>query len=273
MSYDQMVAAANRYAVDVVEGRILACRWVKLACQRHIDDLKRAEKDNYLYRFDADQAAEICYFASKQPHVKGQWALRGLKIALEPWQLFRFACVFGWVHKETGELRFREAYSELPRKSGKTTECDVIAAYASSSSIAREQPLSMNVVDEHCVRSIKICHADQASSIYRCENHLDWTVTSAGLSATTSNHEKRRDVELVLEGIIPNERLFGIIYSIDSDDDWKNADCLEKANPNYGVSVSIDYLKYQHQKAMSDPLKAESFQAKHLGVWGYRRKA
>lgn len=37
------VNAANQYARDVVNGKILACRLTMLACQRHLDDLERAK--------------------------------------------------------------------------------------------------------------------------------------------------------------------------------------------------------------------------------------
>ena len=34
------VNAANQYARDVVRGKIQVCRYVVLACQRHLDDLE-----------------------------------------------------------------------------------------------------------------------------------------------------------------------------------------------------------------------------------------
>ncbi|EFQ42163.1 terminase [Pseudomonas aeruginosa 39016] len=38
----------------------------------------------------------------------------------EPWQVFIEANIFGWVKKDTGKRRFREAYEEIPRKNGKS---------------------------------------------------------------------------------------------------------------------------------------------------------
>jgi phage terminase large subunit-like protein len=35
---------AEQYARDVISGKIVACRWVKLACERHVHDLKHAHK-------------------------------------------------------------------------------------------------------------------------------------------------------------------------------------------------------------------------------------
>ena len=35
------VNVANKYARDIIDGKIVACRAIRLACQRHFDDLKK----------------------------------------------------------------------------------------------------------------------------------------------------------------------------------------------------------------------------------------
>jgi len=115
------VKTAERYARDVLSGKILACKWVKAACQRQIDDLERSKTDkSWPYRFDADKAEQRCAFVELLPHVKGaQWA--GMHIVLEPWQCFCLCCVYGWVHRKTGMRRFRTAYLDVGRKNAKTS--------------------------------------------------------------------------------------------------------------------------------------------------------
>ena len=114
------VNAANRYARDVVAGKIDVCRYVQLACKRHLNDMKASKKKAYSYEFDRDKAEDVCVYAEKFDHVKGQWAARGEKFILEPWQCFILAAVFGWVNKSTGLRRFRKVYKEVPRKNGKS---------------------------------------------------------------------------------------------------------------------------------------------------------
>ncbi|MCJ8337583.1 MAG: terminase large subunit [Pseudomonadales bacterium] len=114
------VNAANKYARDVVAGKVIACRYVVLVCQRHLDDLDRSKSKDYPYKFSRDHAERVCRFIEKLPHTKGKWASQNLKLKLEPWQCFQFACVFGWRRKKDGFRRFREAYSEIPRKNGKS---------------------------------------------------------------------------------------------------------------------------------------------------------
>src|SRR5689334_14591663 len=44
-------ALAHQYAVDVVTGRIVACKYVRQACQRHLDDLEKSKLPDYPYEF------------------------------------------------------------------------------------------------------------------------------------------------------------------------------------------------------------------------------
>lgn len=114
------VAAALKYAQDIVAGKIDACRFVKLACQRQLDDLAREPDPAWPYRFDPDKAERICKFVELLPHTKGKWAHRRERIRLEPWQCFILTTVFGWVRKKDALRRFREADVEVPRKNGKS---------------------------------------------------------------------------------------------------------------------------------------------------------
>lgn len=105
------------YAEDVVAGKIVVGKYVRLACQRFLDDRARTDWD-YEYRPEfADRAVR---FMELLPHTKGRWASRGELLVLEPWQCFVECNLFGWVEKETLLRRFRESYEEEPRKNGKS---------------------------------------------------------------------------------------------------------------------------------------------------------
>lgn len=111
-----------QYARDVVEGRVVACKWVRRACERHLRDRERAQSDpSYPWEFDAAKADRPCAFVELLPHIKGKWARERRKITLEPWQVFIVTCVFGWVHRVTRLRRFVEAYIEVARKNAKST--------------------------------------------------------------------------------------------------------------------------------------------------------
>ncbi|AIY65189.1 terminase large subunit [Pseudoalteromonas piratica] len=120
MSSYPNVNAANKYARDIVAGKIPASQLTVLACKRHLEDLKKQTDKIYPYRFDKDKAERVCRFVQKLPHTKGEWLRRRLKITLEPWQLFFFAVGYGWVRKKDNTRRFRELYLKVPRKNGKS---------------------------------------------------------------------------------------------------------------------------------------------------------
>ena len=114
------VDQANKFARDIIAGRIPACRWVKLACQRHLTDLAASRTRGYAYKFDAAEAEKKLRIIELLPHTKGEWGFKRQLITLEPWQKFGLACTFGWKHKKTGYRRFRESYWEVCRKNGKS---------------------------------------------------------------------------------------------------------------------------------------------------------
>ena len=123
------VARATAYARRVVSGKIPACRYVKLACQRHLDGLKQQPQKSYPYRLDTRKAEKVCKFVELLPHVKGKWARDHEKLRLEPWQCFLLVNVFGWVRKRDGLRRFRLVYVEVPRKNAKSTTTAAVGHY------------------------------------------------------------------------------------------------------------------------------------------------
>jgi phage terminase large subunit-like protein len=118
----------DAYAAAVVDGRILAGKYHRLACVRHQRDRRREGSRGFPYVLELERAERFFRFAGLLRHYKGQWA--GTPIALERHQQFRLGSVFGWVHRETGLRRFRTAYNELPRKQGKTLEAGIVLLYA-----------------------------------------------------------------------------------------------------------------------------------------------
>lgn len=131
-------AIATQYARDVVDGRILACKWVRLACLRHLKDLQRdAEGWRYTWNPELETlegkkfrpADKICMFVELLPHIKGDWAAKSERIRLEAWQVFVLASIFGWIDRDTKRRRFRVADLFVPRKNAKSTLAAGIGLY------------------------------------------------------------------------------------------------------------------------------------------------
>ncbi len=92
-------------------------------------------------------------------------------------------------------------------------------------------------------------------------------LTTAGVNTSYPCFDKRQQVLDVLSGAKINEELFGVVYTIDKDDDWTDFKVWKKANPNYGVSVFPDFLKKQHRDAIQNSRKQNILKCKHLNIW------
>jgi phage terminase large subunit-like protein len=124
------VFAAEAYARDVVKGKIPNCQWVKAACKRHLDDLKRAKKDKaWGYHFSPDAAEKVCRFVELMPLTKGKWAAKRENFVLQPWQCFKTVVLFGWLRNDNNKRRFRRAFLLIPRKNGKSEWAGAIGNY------------------------------------------------------------------------------------------------------------------------------------------------
>ena len=101
------------YVTGIMDGSRPSCRYIRLACQRWLDDLKRAD----LY-FDSAVYLKICRFSRQFKHYKGP--LAGRFFEPEDWQLFVFANIIGLKRVESGRRKYRLGDLYLPRKNGKT---------------------------------------------------------------------------------------------------------------------------------------------------------
>ena len=125
------------YARNVLAGRILAARWVKLACQRHLDDLKRKD---LAWVLDVCRDCRTAKTAGRPtfsqanpcPH-SALYAIgffrdvlrlsggdfEGKPFILESWKAFIVGSLFGW-HLLDGRRRFQTSYVEVAKGSGKS---------------------------------------------------------------------------------------------------------------------------------------------------------
>src|SRR3972149_487026 len=321
MATKDYIAEARRYEADVRAGRIPACKWVRLACERNHHDLARAAAKDpaFPYRFDLDAATRICRTAEMFPHIKGPkakvvgrdeehrpiWAT----IVLEPWQCWLLSTIFGWLQLD-GLRRFRVAFPLVPRKNAKSTLAAIVVLFmltadgesgaeCYSAATTRDQA---KVVAEICwemaqrspafreyfgvklgsktTRTLSVPETASKFGPLSADAHtldalnvslavidelpahktrgvwdvldtatgarlqpLLFPITTAGVDIGGICYEKLTYLEKVLEGTLADEQFFGIYYTIDEGDDWRDEVSQRKANPNYGISVNPSDLK------------------------------
>lgn len=338
---------AGQYVQDVLEGRRPACKFERLACERHIRDIERsaAGDESFPYVFNPElqlpsadpakpgklyrPAQRVCQFVELMPHIKGDWAGRGESIRLEPWQCFVLCSIFGWVHRETGKRRFRKADLFVPRKNAKSTIAAGVGLYmlgadnefgaevysgATSKDQAHEvfrparlmaqasadfrarfgvmvnvsnlvvldtnskfEPLigkpgdgaspSCAIVDEYHEHPTSELYDTMATGMGARSQPLLLVITTAGSNVGGPCYTHQVELQKILEGLITDDRRFGIIYGLDVGDDWTDPDALLKANPNLGVSIDAESLLADQLEAKRDPRKAAVFRTKRLNVW------
>lgn len=317
---------AEKYAEDVVSGQIIACKYVKLACKRHLDDLKRPD---WAYRFDDWHAADICDFIEKLPHIEGVWDEPTIR--LEPAQIFILAVVFGWRRVLDGGRRFSDVYIEMARKGAKSTLTAGVALYClccegepgpqivigattgeqagkvfkpAKAMVDKTPDLREAFGLQAFVRSITCAenggfiqpinakgstqdgwnphmavldelHAHRDRSLYDVvksafgarKNPLLWVITTAGFNTNGVCYEQRTYVTKVLEGAFEAEHYFGIIFTLDENDDPFDPVNWPKANPMLGVTPTLDSMVRYAADAKASPASEGEFKTKRLNVW------
>lgn len=320
---------ARQYAADVLGGKIPACKWVKLAADRQLADLKTYAGSWSPYVFDENEANRVCKFIELLTHTKGE--LAGTRIHLEPWQVFILTTVFGWLRRADGGRRYRRAYVEVSRGNGKSTLCSGIGLYClladreggaevysfattrdqakivfgdakvmAERNAALRQKFGLQVLanalyvpqtnstfqaksaegstldglNTH-LAIIDELHAHKTRAVYdvvetstgKRKNSLMFVITTAGFDTSGICYEVRTMVTKVLEKSVVDETQFGIIYGLDEGDDWTTVEALEKANPNWGISVRPEIITSLMKKAIALPSAVNNFKTKHLNIW------
>lgn len=92
-------------------------------------------------------------------------------------------------------------------------------------------------------------------------------ITTAGYDRQSLCWELHEYTQKVLEGSIQDDSFFGLIYSIDEDDDPFDESSWRKANPNWGISVKADDMRRLARKAQEIPSAVNAFLRLRLNVW------
>jgi phage terminase large subunit-like protein len=99
------------------------------------------------------------------------------------------------------------------------------------------------------------------------EQSLLWIITTAGSDRSGICYERRTHITKVLDRVIEDETTFGVIYTIDDDDDPMEPSSWAKANPNWLTSVLRDDMEAAARKAAAMPSALNNFLTKRLNVW------
>ncbi|WP_129648467.1 terminase large subunit [Bacteroides salyersiae] len=111
-----------QYIEDVLNNKVIACKSIKLACNRFLSFL---EKDEYY--FDDAAVQRVINFISLIRHYLGKH--NGKPFILQPWQTLIIASVYGFRHKKDDTRVCRNAFILMARKNGKSALCAALSLY------------------------------------------------------------------------------------------------------------------------------------------------
>ena len=123
------------------------------------------------------------------------------------------------------------------------------------------------IIDELHAHKTRAVYDVVETSTGKRKNSLMFVITTAGFDTSGICYEVRTMVTKVLERSAYDETQFGIIYGLDEGDDWTTEEALQKANPNWGVSVRPEIITGLQQKAITLASAANNFKTKHLNIW------
>lgn len=110
------------YPTKVLNGEIIACEYIKLACKRYLSWFNK--EDRY---FDTAAVDKVVNFAAHLKHSSGQYD--GKPFILTDWQYWIVCAMYGFKWKKNNLRCIRTAHIELARKGGKSSLVSMLALY------------------------------------------------------------------------------------------------------------------------------------------------
>lgn len=130
--------------------------------------------------------------------------------------------------------------------------------------------IHLAVVDELHAHKTRDVYDVLETGLGKRPQSLLWAITTAGFNKHGVCYSVRDFVTKVLDGTATDaaaESTFGIIYTIDEGDDPYSEAALQKANPNWGLSVDPPIVMQLASRAQQVTQDRVNYLTKHLNVW------
>lgn len=96
---------------------------------------------------------------------------------------------------------------------------------------------------------------------------LHWIITTAGYNVEGVCFEQHTLVKRILEGVVSADHYFGIIFTLDENDEPLDESKWIKANPLIGITPSWEAMRSYAVEAANSPDSMGEFKTKRLNVW------
>ncbi|MFN0055972.1 MAG: terminase large subunit [Planctomycetales bacterium] len=99
------------------------------------------------------------------------------------------------------------------------------------------------------------------------EQPLVIAITTAGHDRSSICWEMHQRSKAAIENPDGDPTFYGVIYGAEPDEDWTSEEVWRKANPNLGVSVSLEFLREECTAAQANPEHENVFRNLYLDQW------
>lgn len=318
---------AYKYALDVTEGKIVTAKYIKIACQKFIDDVN---DPNCKYFIDENKLKLITNLTALINMATGLKVGMSAHDALAGFQWFFIVNALCWYHRDNpNKRRYEKAVLLIARKSGKSFLVALVILilmltepeFSEFYSVAPDRELS-GIIKSEIEKMLAVSPAINTRfktvlKETRCtltnskfvplaysENRMDGRLATAfiadevgalrtsypiesmessqlnvvnrlGLLISTAYDtmhnpmtEQVEYAEKVLDGTVPDETLFALLYKPDNPEDWTSDEALLQANPlAIELTENLDELMKKRQKAIEMPSAQTNFKTKHLNIF------
>lgn len=112
--------------------------------------------------------------------------------------------------------------------------------------------------------AIEVLHSGMVARM----NPLRIYITTASFTKDTKFYEDMSLLEAILKGeAADNPRWFGLLYTLDLQDDWRDPSTWAKANPMHGISVFEEAIAGRAEEAKHKPAALNEFLCKTLNIY------
>jgi phage terminase large subunit-like protein len=238
-------------------------RWYEEVARKNGKSPIAAVICNYLTFADGEPGAQVYSFATKKEQAKVVWGTAREMIRKEP-DFAKLGAAYNT--QAIYSLTSHSSFKPLARDHGSLDGLNTSGFLADELHAQKERGL-WDVMD---------------SSTGARAQPLGGGITTAGSDRAGICYEIRAYVCKILNGVLQrhdglgyklegdstvDETWFGIIYTIDDGDDPFDEACWPKPNPNLNVSVKLDDMRAQAQKAAVMSSALNEFLTKRLNVW------
>lgn len=202
---------------------------------------------HYMLVADGEMGAECIMAAAKEDQARDLFGVALQMVHMNP------------EYKRFYQLHTTKSVIEYPVTGSHYTFCIGTPVDGSNPSLA--------LIDEYHQHRSNMAYDALKTGIGARKQPVLLVISTAGMNFRCDYKRYIDYCRKVVSGVLEDDTLFTLEYSLDDSDNWQDYSTWIKANPNMGISVNEAYLKSQYSKAMADQASRSAILTKHCNIW------